>query len=41
MSIKPPNLLLAGLSVRLIFAVIIIVALWTGLLWATSSPGGL
>ena len=40
MSVKLPNLLLIGISARLICAVLVLIALWAGFIWATSAPPG-
>ena len=38
---KLPNILLVGMSARLICVVLVLIALWGGFFWATSTPGSL
>ena len=35
---QSPRILLTGIGIRLICAAIVMIALWAGYFWATSSP---
>ena len=36
--LKPPRLLLAGIGNRLIYTVLVLMALWAGYFWAITTP---